>query len=122
VKIREVLTRIFLNSSEIDRQIIFYENLCDKKCKLRFNYDQQGLELAVVGSFLLISGTDEHLEPFKETTVTCLVDSLDDFKVFLLKEGVTILAEPKMVPTGRNMRARHRDGLVVEYVEYTTEA
>lgn len=122
MKIREVLTRIFLNSSELDHHISFYENLCGEKCDLRFKYYEQGLELAVVSSFLLISGTDEHLKPFKETAVTCLVDSLDDFKTFLMKEGVTILAEPKVVPTGRNMRAKHKDGLVVEYVEYATKA
>lgn len=120
MKIHEVYTRIFLDSSEIDDHLSFYENLCGQKCKLRFKYDEKELEIAVVGSFLLIFGADKHLEPFKETKITCLVDSLDDFKTFLQEQGATILDEPKIVPTGRNMRARHADGLVVEYVEHNT--
>ncbi len=121
MKIHEVFTRIFVNSSEIDSHISFYENLCGQKCKLRFKYDEKGLELATVGPFLLISGSENHLKPFKETRVTCLVDSIDDFKAFLQEQGATILDEPKIVPTGRNMRARHADGLVVEYVEHNTK-
>lgn len=122
MKILEVFTRIFLPSSEIDNQISFYENLCDQKCKLRFNYVEKGLELAIVGPFLLISGSENQLTPFKETRVTCLVDSIDDFNTFLVEQGAIILDEPKIVPTGRNMRARHADGLVVEYVEHHTKA
>lgn len=98
----------------------FYENLCGQKCKLRFKYDEKGIELAAVGSFLLISGSENHLAPFKKTKITCLVDSVDDFKTFLQECGATILDAPKSVPTGRNMRARHMDGLVVEYVEHKT--
>ncbi len=69
---------------------------------------------------MLISGSENHLAPFKKTKITCLVDSVDDFKTFLQEHGATILDPPKSVPTGRNMRARHMDGLVVEYVEHKT--
>lgn len=120
MKIYEVLTRIFLNLSEIDNRISFYENLCGQKCRLRFKYDEKGLELAIIGSFLLISGSENNLKLFKKTSITCLVDSVDDFKTFLQEQGATILEEPKIVPTGRNMRVRHADGLMVEYVEHKT--
>ena len=53
--------------------------------------------------------------------VTFLVDSLQAFKLHLEQSGVEILSQPKDVPTGRNMRVRHPDGLVVEYVEHTSE-
>ena len=118
MKIYEVLTRIFLNPEEIDRAVSFYENLFGQKCKLRFKYPEKGLELASVGSFLLISGSTNHLKPFRDTKVTLLVDSIDDLKEFLQEQGATILEEPKSVPTGRNMRVKHIDGLVVEYVEH----
>ncbi|NHZ85651.1 MAG: VOC family protein, partial [Planctomycetia bacterium] len=117
MKIYEVFTRIFLNPEEIDRTVSFYENLFGQKCKLRFKYPEKGLELASVGSFLLISGSTNHLKPFRDTKVTLLVDSIDDLKEFLQEQGATILEEPKSVPTGRNMRVKHIDGLVVEYVE-----
>lgn len=102
----------------MDGQISFYEKLCDRECKLRFRYDEKNLELAVVGSFLLIAGSEENLAPFQETRITCLVDSVDEFTTFLQEQGAVIVDPPKAVPTGRNMRARHRDGLVVEYVEH----
>ena len=118
MKIHEVLTRVFVKLSEKEEHISFYENLCGQKCKLQFKYDEKNLELAVVGQFLLIAGSENNLEPFKETRITCVVDSVDDFKTFLQEQGATILDAPKAVPTGRNMRARHIDGLVVEYVEH----
>jgi hypothetical protein len=51
-----------------------------------------------------------------------LVDSIVDFKVFLIEQGATILEEPKKIPTGKNMRVKHPDGLVVEYVELETNS
>lgn len=121
MRICEVLTRIFLSPDDLDRAVSFYENLFRQKCKSRFKYPEKELEIASVGSFLLISGTSNSLKPFKDTKVTVLVDSIDDFKVFLQEQGATILENPKSVPTGRNMRVRHMDGLVVEYVEHNAE-
>ncbi len=118
MKIKEVLTRIFLSTSELDSTIEFYENLFGQKCNLRFKYIEKGLELASVGSCLLISGSQEQLKPFIEVKATYIVDSIDDYKKYLTGEGATILEEPKTVPTGRNMRVKHPDGLVVEYVEH----
>jgi hypothetical protein len=31
----------------------------------------------------------------------------------------SIIEQPKLVPTGMNMRVRHPDGMIVEYVEHT---
>lgn len=117
MKINETFTRIFLNPTDLENSIQFYEKLFGQKCGIRFNYPEKGLELATVASCLLISGSADHLKPFLETRVTYLVDSLDDFKEFLLGQGATILEEPKSIPTGMNMRVKHPDGLVVEYVE-----
>jgi predicted enzyme related to lactoylglutathione lyase len=117
VKIDQVLTRIFIPPSEFDESIRFYENLFGCKRDTRFHYSEKGLELASVDTCLLISGSADNLRPFEETRVTYLVDSLDEFRAFLVEQGASILEEPKTVPTGKNMRARHPDGLVVEYVE-----
>ncbi len=120
MKINETLTRIYLSPSDLDKSIHFYESLFGQKCDIRFKYPEKGLELASVASCLLISGSADHLKPFRETRVTYLVDSINDFKEFLLGQGATILEEPKLIPTGKNMRAKHPDGLVVEYVELET--
>ncbi|HAW52385.1 MAG TPA: glyoxalase, partial [Flavobacteriales bacterium] len=114
MQIYKILTRIFVDSAELENSLFFYEKLCGEKCELRFKYPEKGLELAMVGSILLISGSAERLKPFIETQVTILVDSIDEFLEFHTTHNSTILEYPKSVPTGKNMRVRHPDGLVAE--------
>lgn len=121
MQIFKVLTRIFIDPAEMNKSVAFHENLFGQKCKLRFKYPEKELELAMVGSFLLISGSADHLKPFTDTRVTFLVDSIDEFFEFLTKHDSTILEYPKSVPTGKNMRVKHPDGLVAEYVEHQTQ-
>lgn len=120
MKIKSVLTRIFLSPSDMDKSIDFYERLSGQKCTMRFKYPEKELELASISSFLLISGSVDNLQPFKNTKVTLLVDSIDEFLEFSIKNGSTILEYPKSVPTGKNMRVKHPDGLIAEYVEHKT--
>ncbi|WP_432463485.1 VOC family protein [Agarivorans sp. QJM3NY_33] len=121
MQIYKILTRIFVGSAELEHSIHFYEKLFGKKCELKFNYSEKDLELAMVGSILLISGSADRLKPFIETKVTFLVDSIDEFLEFLTAYDSTILEYPKSVPTGKNMRVKHPDGLIAEYVEYKKE-
>lgn len=83
-----------------------------------FSYAAVDLELAQVGDILLIAGSEGALEFFQATNSTFVVDSLDAFQQYLEQAGAQIISQPKSVPTGRNMRAVHPDGLVVEYVEH----
>ncbi|MBN3525643.1 VOC family protein [Paenibacillus apiarius] len=69
-------------------------------------------------SFLIISGEENAVERFTSTSLTITVDSLSDARNFLVAQGAGILEEPKEVPTGKNMRIRHIDGIIVEYVEH----
>ena len=78
----------------------------------------ENLELAQVGNILILCGTDEALKPFMETKATFLVDSIMEYKDFLLKNGATIIRDLKEVPTGINMTVKHLDGTIVEYVEH----
>ncbi len=119
MKILKVLMRVYLSPEDLDRAIAFYEDIFGERCQLRFKYEDAGLELANVGSVLLIAGPDRILRRFKNTLATFLVDSLNDFKEEFTKIGVVILEEPKKVPTGMNMRVKHPDGTIVEYVEHT---
>lgn len=118
MKILEVLTRIYISPEDLDGVIVFYEHIFGKKCRLRFKYHEVGLEFAGVGSVLLIAGVDDALHPYKSTQATFLVDSINDYYKEFVKQGVVILEEPKKVPTGVNMRVRHPDGTIVEYVEH----
>jgi len=116
MKVIQILSRVYVN--DIDTAIRFYEELLQEKCSSRFEYLQVKLEIARVGDILLIGGSDEALKPFIDTTATFLVDSVDEFKKFLLKNGATIIRDIRQVPTGLNITLRHRDGTIIEYVEH----
>ncbi len=114
--IKQVLCRIYTNN--IEDSIAFYEQLTGEKCANRFEYLQVGLELARVQNFLIIAGSDRALLPFRQTNVTFLVDSVTDYRHFLLDNKAEIVRDIQVVPTGWNMTVKHADGLVVEYVEH----
>lgn len=120
MKVKQVLNRFYVN--DIEQAIEFYEKVLDKKCVSRFKYSQMNLELASVGDVLIIGGSDEALKPFKDTQATFLVDSVAEFKDFLLKNDATIIKDIREVPTGWNMTVKHSDGTIVEYVEHKSEA
>lgn len=117
MKILKKLVRIYVN--ELDSAITFYEKLTNHTVDMRFEMPLNNLELASIDDFLLISGKEEDLNPFKQTKVTFLVDSIAEFKSFLENNGSTIIREPSQVPTGKNMTIKHPDGLVAEYVEHS---
>ena len=75
------------------------------------------LELEQVGDILLLCGSEEALQPFRDTKATFLVDSITEYREFLLNNGATIIRDLKEVPSGRNMTLKHLDGTIVEYVE-----
>lgn len=120
VIIKEVLNRVYVN--DIDQAISFYEQLVGEELKSRFQYSEMHLELARVGNILIICGTEEALKPFKATMATFSVDSVAEFRAFLLDNGGEILRDIKAVPTGFNMTAKHPDGAIVEYVEFRVRA
>lgn len=116
MQVKQTLTRVYVN--DMDAAIQFYEQLFGESCASRFSYAQMDLEIARVGAVLIIAGTDQALTPFKITHATMLVDSVDEFKAFLLGNGATVVRDIQQVPTGLNMTIRHTDGLTIEYVEH----
>ena len=116
MKILKLLSRIYV--TDLDKHLDFYEALLDSKTELRFTMPQTGLELAQIGNMLIIAGSEDSLKPFRETKVTVLVDSIDQFKAFLEKRGSKIVRGPSKVPTGINMTVQHPDGSIFEYVEH----
>lgn len=116
MKVKKILNRFYVH--DIEKSIEFYEKVLNEKCNLRFKHPEANLELAQVGTILIISGSDEALKPIKDTQVTFLVDSIVEFKDFLLNSGSIIIRDLKEVPTGMNMTVKHLDGTIVEYVEH----
>lgn len=117
--IKAVYTRVFVSEDRLAETIKFYEGLFDEPVRLRFTHAKAGLELALAGQVLIIAGPAERLAPFRATAATFVVDSVDDYRAVLEKAGADILEPPAATPTGRNMRARHPDGVLIEYVELT---
>lgn len=117
MKILRTLARVCTTS--FDETVQFYESLTGTTAVSRFGMPETGLELAVVQDIIIIGGTEEALHPFRPTSATYLVDSLDEYHRFLTANGAGIIRPPQQVPTGRNMTVRHPDGSIVEYVEHT---
>jgi len=120
MKILKILTRVY--TSNRDETLRFYESLTGTKSIRKFSMPVIGLELAQVQDILIIAGKEEALRPFRQTSATFLVDSLDEYYRFLTEQGVSIISPPKVVPTGMNMTVRHPDGAIVEYVEHKKNA
>ncbi|MGB9939283.1 VOC family protein [Methanosarcina sp.] len=116
MKVLQTLSRLYIN--DLNSALAFYEELLGTPAAMRFEIPQIDLELAQIGSILLIAGPDEVLKPFRSTQATFLADSLDEFGAYLEEKGAEILRGPDKVPTGRNMTVRHPDGSVIEYVEH----
>lgn len=116
MEIKQILSRIYVN--DMDQAVPFYEELLHEKCTSRFLYPQMELEIARIRNILFVAGTDEALEPFRSTSMTFLVDSVQEYKDFLLQNGALVIRGIQTVPTGWNMTVRHLDGALVEYVEH----
>ena len=116
MKVNKILSRFYVH--EMNEAVEFYEKVLNEKCSLRVNYTEMNLELAQVGGILLLCGSDEALQPFKDTKATFLVDSIIEYRDFLLNNGAVVIRDLKEVPTGINMTLKHLDGTIVEYVEF----
>ena len=126
LQVREVPVRLFVPADRLRETVAHYKALTGGHCTLHFPFPERGLELASVSSpavtFLIIAGDEANLGPFRETKLTMLVEDIETVAPALLALGADILQPVTPVPTGFLIRARHPDGLVVEYVQHTDAA
>ena len=126
VRILEIQHRIFVAANAFRQAVVFYKTLTTGRCSLHFPFPERGLELAAVSSpvasFLVIGGSKAALAPFRSTALTALVEDIAPVAEWLMPKGATVIQEVTPVPTGYQMRLRHPDGLVVEYVQHTAAA
>lgn len=122
--ILEVYTRLFIPPTNLDETITFYKTFLNGTETLHFSYPEKGLELVAVSSeklsVLIIAGSEECLEPFRATKLTIRVDSLERYADLLVESGCEMLENVQETPVGWKMRARHVDGVVVEYVQFSS--
>ncbi|MCX4745572.1 hypothetical protein OG455_08550 [Kitasatospora sp. NBC_01287] len=106
--------RVFVD--HLDTALPTFVRLTGEQPALRFPY--RDLELARIGGYLLIAGTEAALAPYRETHATTIVSSLEEVLTLVEEEGGAILDGPNEVPTGRNLTVRHPGGAVIEYVQF----
>jgi predicted enzyme related to lactoylglutathione lyase len=80
-------------------------------------FDSRGIELAQVGPFLLLAGTPEALEPYRNRVASVLVEDVDGIGREIVEAGGELLEGPMTGPKGARMIARHPDGAIFEYLE-----
>ena len=97
---------------DIETAIPFYERLAGGTA-LRF--EREGVQVAAVGCFLLMSGPEAELDVLRKVAATIAVKDVDDTRQVLEEMGAAVLAGPLPTPVGRNLIARHPDGAVYEY-------
>ena len=120
--ILETFIRCFVNGEALDATVEFYKSLLAGEESLRFDYPEMGLKLASVSSphlsVLVIAGEADKRKPFEATRLTIKVTSLEDYAALLEAAGAELRDPIQKTPVGRKMRYRHRDGLIVEYVQH----
>ena len=120
--IEETYTRVFVDPPLLDETVLFYQSLLAGEKVMQFSDPKTGLDLAIVRSpkmsILIIAGTPANREPFEETRVTIRVSNIEDYAETIQSAGATKIEGIQQTPVGHKMRYRHRDGLVVEYVDW----
>ncbi|MEV8372913.1 VOC family protein [Kribbella sp. NPDC056861] len=110
ITIRAALTNVEVD--DLDTAIPLYQQLAGGADVRRFTYKE--LEVAAVGTFLLLSGPTEN---YVSQHATLVVDSLDPVLEALEAAGAELLEAPNVVPNGTRIVARHPDGSVFEYMQ-----
>ncbi|MET9480307.1 MULTISPECIES: VOC family protein [unclassified Streptomyces] len=99
---------------DLETSVMFYEHLTGSRA-LRFERD--GVSVAAVGCFLLMSGPPAEIDVLRKVTATIAVKDLDEAVIRLNGVGAKVLVGPVPTPVGRNLIAAHPDGSVFEYVD-----
>jgi predicted enzyme related to lactoylglutathione lyase len=109
--------RVYADTSELEFAVHFYERLQGVTCERRVTISETSIEAAKVGSFLILAGDAVRLAHVRFVQAIFYVDVLDEFAKWLPLNGAAIIHPPRDVTGGRNLTARHPDGLTVEYFQ-----
>lgn len=115
--ILKTYTRIFTTDGEGTLGVLRRLHAGEPHLHIRFD----PWELTGIGDVLVVAGTDEALAPIRGSLGPWIVSDLDETRRTLVEAGAEITRDIAPVPTGRMMYARHPDGSLVEYVEWTPD-
>ncbi|MFF1282867.1 VOC family protein [Streptomyces sp. NPDC058299] len=114
VPVLATFARVYVD--DLEAALPTFVELTGEQPRLRFTY--RGLDLATVGDYLLLAGSEEDLAPYRGTHATTVVESIDHILRITERHGGEILEGPDEVPTGRNLTVRHPGGATIEYVQF----
>jgi predicted enzyme related to lactoylglutathione lyase len=115
--ILKTYARVFTN--ELATSLPLFPQLVGREPDLRFTFGEW--EIVAIGDLLLIGGTDEALAPIRHSHGPLVVDDLEATRQQLEQAGAVITQAISPTPTGTMLYARHADGNLVEYVQWTQE-
>jgi hypothetical protein len=116
VKILKSKFRHYVAAERLDETITFYARLQSVECERRLSFPNVGIDVAVVGSFILLAGSDDALAQIRHVQAAFIVDSIDEFSRWLNAQGLEVSALHES-HAGRNITVCHKDGFVAEYFE-----
>jgi predicted enzyme related to lactoylglutathione lyase len=111
--------RLHVDRTRLEATVAFYEQLQGITCERRIPMAELGIEVAVVGAFIVLGGSEAALEPFRSARALLVVDELDEALEWAVAQGAELLHGAQDAPGGRNATVRHSDGLVAEYYQPT---
>jgi predicted enzyme related to lactoylglutathione lyase len=117
VRIRQQAFRVYADPAAFEQTIRFYEEMQSIHCERRVLIAETGVQVAKIGGFLLLSGTEEQLKEARQVGAIFYVEDIVEAAVWLKGTSAEITRPLRTVTGGRNLTARHPDGLIAEYFE-----
>lgn len=95
----------------------FYEQLTGQLVEKQWESVELGLEFAIVGSFVLVAGSEQALALVEGIHHIFYVDSILEFQEFFAAKGVERIRGPITNEAGTLIVVRYPDGQIQEYLE-----
>jgi predicted enzyme related to lactoylglutathione lyase len=111
--------RVF--TEDLDRSLQLFRELTGREVDMRFPMPTMSLEVAAIGDICLLGGSPEALAPLRSIQGPLIVKDLDAVKNAITRDGGEIIRAEEISPSGRYLWARHKDGTMVEYVQWNPE-
>jgi len=115
MEILKTYSRIY--PDKLEESIALYTKLTNQKIAQRFTIPETGVEIAYIGDFILVYGQGDLMKQFRKVHASCIVQEIEEIKLYLLENHSTIITDIQNIPTGKKMIARHPDGIFIEYLE-----
>jgi len=115
--ILKTYARVVTGDMEVTLDVL--RALTGKELDLRFKVAE--VEIAAIGDFCVVAAPTEQHKALREIVGPVIVDDLDQTRACLLGQGAVVVQDRFDAPTGSVLYARNKDGVVVEWLEFSAE-